>query len=500
LDPRQRLHGAWTLAGYALAAVLLCVALSWLAARITAVRLLEQADQQLARVESRQPLWQWRLRKPRDLIAGRAFGAATVARDADALSITSTDGTPFELGLPVDGSLDLAHWPILQVQWQSSAAGSLGVIWGTGHTPTCVAPAASLLTPDTRTLHIDLRGLSWQSTKGGTCQPMGVAQMLRLRVQIPAHATLHLSSVALLTTEPAAHTQDEPVDLIMGGVKLIAISWQNSAIPQFHLPKGSSAETMLAWRDRLRTRWPAALILPAGATPQSAPQTTSHTIIKWVGVTLYLLALIWLALRPPKGHLRPWLDLAGCLLGPLWLVMGLNWGLNPTAWGVLAFGGGLAYALFIERRHLPRLWRWPSNGRDWLWPLATVPVAVVLIMLYGHKLQPLPLTHGLTYLGWAWLQQWLMLVVLLPRFEQITRHRPTLAVLPVALVFALLHTPNGMLMQLCLVAELWWGWCFLRSRSVLPIGLAHAICALLVESGLVGGLVRSLEVSARFFF
>jgi hypothetical protein len=57
-----------------------------------------------------------------------------------------------------------------------------------------------------------------------------------------------------------------------------------------------------------------------------------------------------------------------------------------------------------------------------------------------------------------------------------------------------------MLMQLCFVGELWWAWCYLRSRSVLPVALAHATCALLVESGLAGGaLLRSLEVSARFF-
>jgi membrane protease YdiL (CAAX protease family) len=110
----------------------------------------------------------------------------------------------------------------------------------------------------------------------------------------------------------------------------------------------------------------------------------------------------------------------------------------------------------------------------------------------------LPLGHVLAYFGWAWLQQWLMLIVIMRRFEQVL-YRPAWAVLATAIVFALLHTPNGMLMQLCFVGELWWAWCFLRSRSVLPIALAHAACALLVESGLVGGLVRSLEVSARFF-
>jgi hypothetical protein len=498
LNPRQHLHGGWTLAGYALAAVLMCMALSWLAARITGAHLLAQADQQLARAESRQPLWEWHLRQPRDVIAGRAFGSATVARDADTLSITSVDGTPFELGLPVAWSLDLAHWPILQVQWQSSATGTLGVIWGVDHTPTCTAPAASALTPDTRTLRIALRGLPWQSAQGGVCKPPGVAQMLRLRVQIPAHATVRLVSVALLTTEPATAAQSTPIDLSRGDIEPVIASAGKMAMPQFRLPDGISAETMLASRDQLRVRWPAALIVPAGALPQPVPRA-SHAIAAWIGCLLYLLALGWLVFRPLKGRLRPWLEVTGCLLGPLWVVMGLNWGLYPTPVGVLAFGGGLVYALLIERRHLPRLWRWPSDRRDWLWPLATLPITLALIAIEGHKLQPLPLSHVLTYFGWAWLQQWLMLVVLLPRFEQITGHRPTLAMLPVALAFALLHTPNGMLMQLCLVAELWWGWCFLRSRSVLPIALAHASCALLVESGLVGGLVRSLEVSARAF-
>lgn len=499
MDEQRRLQGVWILAGYVLAAIILCVALSWLAARITAAQLLGQADQQLARVASHQPLWQWHLRRPGDLIAGHVFGNASATSDAEALNITSTDGTPFELGLPIDWAVDLAHWPILQVQLQGSATGTLGLLWGTGHTPTCMAPMASALKPDARSLRIDLRDLSWRSVGEGTCQPPGVAQMLRLSVQIPAHASLRLASVALLTTEPVARTEDSLIELSPGDIEHILASTQNLPMPMFRLPGGISAETMLALRDQLRTRWPAALIVPAGALPQAIPQKT-HAVARWIGCVLYLVLLIWLALHPPKSRLRPWLEIAGCLLGPLWLVMGLNWGLKPTPLGILAFGGGLAYALSIERRHLSRLWRWPPNGRDWLWPSVTLPVTFVLMVLYGHKLHPLPLTHVLTYFGWAWLQQWLILVVLLRRFEQITAHHPKLAILPVALTFALLHTPNGMLMQLCLVAELWWAWCFLRSRSVLPVALAHAACALLVESGLAGGLVRSLEVSGRFFF
>nr|WP_225578380.1 CPBP family intramembrane glutamic endopeptidase [Rhodanobacter sp. 7MK24] len=102
------------------------------------------------------------------------------------------------------------------------------------------------------------------------------------------------------------------------------------------------------------------------------------------------------------------------------------------------------------------------------------------------------------YLSWALLQQWLMLVVVMRRLESKQVHG-TFAVLLTALVFALMHTPNGALMQLCLLAELWWAWCFQRSRALLPVAAAHATCALLVEAGLEGGLLRSLEVSARFF-
>ncbi|HUA80951.1 MAG TPA: type II CAAX endopeptidase family protein [Dyella sp.] len=498
----RRTRHALALAGYALAAVLICLALSRLAARITGHRLLDQAQQQLADVQTNQPLWQWRLRKPHDLIAGRAFGNATVAHDDDALLVSSDDGTPFELGLPVAWSLDLKHWSVLQLQLRSSAPGTLGLVWQGNRQPPCLALAAGRLTPDVRTLRIDLRGLAWKSAEKGDCAAPGTAQMLRLRIQLPAHATLLISSAGLLTTEPMPRLQDATVDIPANAtqqdVDRVADRVQSWPMPLFHLPHGADAETMLAMRDRLRARWPAALIVPAGAPLEARTATPFPKAVAWSICAVYLLALAWLAWRPVKGRLRPWVELAGCLLGPLWLVAGLHWGLRPTPLGITAFGAGMAFALAIERRHWSRLWHLPVSGRDWLWPLATVPVTVLLIAFYGHALQPLSLLHMLAYVAWAWLQQWLMLIVLLRRFEQI-RVRPSWAIVLVALVFALLHTPNGMLMQLCFVGELWWAWCFLRSRSVLPVALAHTVCALLVESGLSGSLVRSLEVSARFF-
>jgi len=502
LSEASRIRTLWFFTSYVLVAIVACLALGWMAARITAAQLLDQAQQQLARVETGQPLWRWPLRKPHDLVAGHAFGHATVMRDDGALLITSEDGSPFELGLPIAWSLDLRHWPVLQLQLQTSATGTLGLVWQGNQAPACLVPAAHALTPDMRELRIDLRSLDRKGAGQSGCASLGTAQMLRLRIQLPQGASLRIASAELRTTEPMPHLQVVSIDLPKNAagkdVEHIAEQARDWPMPLFRLPDGASAETMLALRDQLRTRWPAALIVPAGAPPEAQAVASSHPATAWIACGIYLLILTWLALRPVQGPLRPWIEVAGCLAGPLWLVMGLNWGLRPTPLGVAAFGGGLAYALAIERHHLPRLWRWPAAGRDWLWPLAMLPVTALLIFVHGHELRPLLLGHVIVYFAWAWLQQWLMLIVLLRRFEQIL-HRPDWAIVLVALVFALLHTPNGMLMQLCLVGELWWAWCFLRSRSVLPIALAHATCALLVESGLTGGLLRSLEVSARFF-
>ncbi|WP_324150595.1 CPBP family intramembrane glutamic endopeptidase [Dyella sp.] len=499
-----RLPAVLICAGYVLVALVVCLALGRLAATMTATQLLDQAQQQLARVEASQPLWQWHLRKSRDVVAGRAFGNATVMQDDDALRITSKDGTPFDLGLPIAWSLDLKHWPILQLQLQSNAPGELGLVWqGSGQAPACLAPVAEMLTPHISSVRIDLRALGWRGAEPGACAVPGIAQMLRLRIQIPSHASVRIASAALLTTEPMPRLQDVAVDVPKGATQQdfnrLTATAQNWSMPLFRLPEGSSAEAMLWLRNQLRDRWPAALIVPAGETPHAERMARRSPAWPWSACLLYLAVLLWLVLRPIQGPLRPWIDIAGCLLGPLWLIMGLHWGLRPTPLGVAAFGGGLVYALAIERRHLQRLWRWPEAGRHGLWPLATLPAAVLLILIYGHALRPLLLGHVVAYFAWAWLQQWLMLIVLLRRFEQILP-RPSWAIVPVALVFALLHTPNGTLMQLCFVGELWWAWCFMRSRSVLPIALAHAVCALLVESGLAGGtLLRSLEVSARFF-
>jgi succinate dehydrogenase hydrophobic anchor subunit len=329
--------------------------------------------------------------------------------------------------------------------------------------------------------------------------------MLRLRLQLPARGSIRFGGAALLPSPTDSTAGSRPVIALpsdptqqRAAVENAATGPQAPVSPIVQLPAHISAGVMLEIRDRIRQRWPAALIVPAGATASGQSPAARPAYLDWSVCAFYLAALLALALRRVHQYARPLLEIAVCLIGPFWLIAGLNWGLRPTAIGLVAFTGGIVYAAIIEWRTRPRPWRWLGDRHTWLQPLLLVPMTLLLLACFSHGMQPVKPLHAVTYLLWASLQQWLMLGVVMTRLEQSVRN-PVWVIAITASLFALLHIPNGLLMQICLLAEIWWAWSFMRSRSLLPIALAHATCALLVESGLGGGLLRSLEVSARFF-
>ena len=488
-------------AGFALLVALLLFGLRELAARITAGHLQRTADRQLALIEHGQPLWQWQLHQRHDLVAGRAFGAADLQRVGDGLRIRSRDGTPFELGLPVSGMLDPGHWPLLALHGEADAPFRLGITWrprlgqpgcfGWQDTPVAAGPLNVV---------IDLRQLHWQAADGSDCAAPQRIEMLRLKLVLPASASLRLDEVALRRDAPLPVPRRPSLQL-SSDPATAAQQLADPALPAapwIALPADATAETQLALRQLVWWQRPGALILPHGDTPMTAREPGDQGWLSWIGTIGYLLALAGLAWWSPRLRQRHWPELVACLAGPLWLVIGLQLGLRLSLPGLLCFAGALLFAAQAEWRQRPGNWRWQGDWRAWMQPFALLPLALLLIAGYGgHYTAPTP-GHVLVYLLWAVLQQWLMLAVVLRRLEGGRLH-PALAVLLTALVFALMHTPNGTLMQLCLLAELWWAWCFRRSRALLPIAVAHAACALLVEAGLVGSLLRSLEVSARFF-
>ena len=496
----MRVRTALTWMGYTLLVLILGTALYALAAHITATELSRQARTQQTALETNQPFWQWRLRKPADVIAGRAFGAAQIDSDNDALRAISDDGTPFQLGLPIAWAVDLAHWPILQLQLHTDAAGALGLIWqGPAPAPACVAAAGTSLSSDTRLLRIDLRDLQWHTADGASCPSPNVATMLRLDVRIPAHASIYLQHVALLATQPMP--QGLVIELPAGNthdaLRRAVQQADSAASPLFMLPPGLSAQSMLAWRDQLRLRWPGALIVPHGYQADSVA-VSSERWLDGLLCAFYLLALLALLIRRGETRLRAWLHIAAYLFGPLWLIVELHWAQHAAPAPTIACIAAMLFAVATNWRQLPQLWRGSLHLRDWLWPLAMLAVTLILIACNRHGWHSITFTHAVSYLAWALLQQWLMLAVVLRRLEQVLPGK-ALAVIFTASAFALLHTPNGLLMEFCFAAELWWAWCYLRFDRLVPIAVAHAVCALLVEASLAGGVLRSLEVSGRFF-
>ena len=490
-------------AGFALAVALLLGLMQWLAASITRNQLVHQAQEQLASLRDGQPLWRWRLRTPADLVAGRVFGPATVTHAGPGLAFTSRDGSPFEFGLPLSGPVDARHWPLLVLQGHGDAKGVLGLSYQAREdSPACLADDVARIDPAGTALSIDLRAAAWRTPAGAMCPPPSVVSyLLRVRLRLPAGATMRIEKASLAAPLPIALPPVIPAD--RQGVPAQALQTgrlpADMAAPLVRLPHGASAEAMVALRDLARQHWPAALVVPAGQA--LVARHDSHPPIWLDGGVLgvYLLWLAMLLLRQKPGTIRPWQEAAAIAFGPLWLIAGLRWGPPVSLPGIAAFLAALVYGGVSEWRRRPVAWSWLGRRpSDWLWPLLPLPVALVLMLADGHGLIRLEARHVVAYFGWALLQQWAMLAIVMGRLRH-TRLPPAALIVLVAGLFGLLHTPNGALMQLCLLAELWWAWCFWRSPRLLPIAVAHAICALLVESGLTGHLLRSLEVSARFF-
>ncbi len=477
------------MAGWLLAVVISLLAFRLIASALTAQYLAQQARSELARLQAGQPLWQWTFSTTEDLVAGRAFGPAEVQAVDGGLRVSSRDGMPFELGLPIGRGLDLMHWPILRLDRDDGEPVTLRVVWQATGAAACIG--APIVWSEAH-LDVDLRVVHAAVSGSGPCMPAMNAGMLRLRIDMARGQHLVLRHAALAAPDPRALVPTAEAQARSFH------SWHRhpaTAVPIVRLSATASAEQMLARRDQAKAWRPAAIVIVDGMSVEGRPVGLLPSWLRWAGAVAYALVLLVLSRRP-----RPaWQTLLAGLLGPLLLIAGLQWGQRPSGPAVIAFGAALAFAFRIQTRGTPPGWRWLGAWRSasWWWPLALIPVALAVCLIWGHPLEPMRPRRALVYLGWAALQQWLILGFGLGQLEKLL---PTpWAVLVAALLFALLHVPNGALMQLCFLAELAWAWCFTRQRALLPIALAHAACALLVGAGLIGDGLRSLEVSARFF-
>jgi len=456
----------------ALAALALLWAMPYFAAAVVRAAIASQSAAERALYAAGSSPWSWRFRHPDDVVAGRAFGSGTLLAGPGGLTLRVDRAGTAELGLALTRPVDLTRLDTLHWHASASAPGRYGIAVRENLDGPLLQADLGMLPAGALSRAIDLRELAWTDTGGSRVAPPARAAMLRLRANLPPDATLVLDRAAL----------------VPGGGVLTprAVS----------LPTSVTAEELLAWRDR---QYEKDSLLTFGAV--SSPEAKAAWTV-WLAPGLYILLLGASSARKLARRgaaATPASDLADAsivLVGPLWFIAGMGLSTRLSWPGIIMFAAGVAYALFLAvRRSLPRfsgLGAWRHAG----WPLLAIPAAFALVHVFGHAPQWPPAGRIAIYLAWALFQQWLVLAVAGALLER-SLPRPA-AVLLTALAFALLHTPNGLLMQLCFVAELGWAWWYFRHRALLPVAVAHAASAVLLQAGLAGGMLRSLEVSARF--
>ncbi|MBB3226969.1 hypothetical protein FHW69_001570 [Luteibacter sp. Sphag1AF] len=458
-------------AGRALLPWIIAAAILWLlpllAARVVSHELVAQSERETAAYDSDSSPWAWSFRRPEDLVASRAFGGGRLDRVHGSLKVTAVADTPVEVGFPMSRPADIVDLSRLRLDVTAPPATPMTLLVREHlNTPAVTATLPANVTAQ-RPFEVSLGKLPWKDDAGHDVASPKRAAMLRLVLNLPKGGSADLHAAALLPLSPLRAT---PVAL----------------------PARGSAEALLQWRDLIWAGDPSARL---GSMPLHGREPRGP-VLDWLILAIYASALVVLTLRPVRGRGGQIVEALAAVAGPLWLIAGMRLGPVAVLPAGICFLCGLGFGVGLAiRRRLPE-WHWLGSARAMALPLLAVPAATLVVAAFGHALAwPAP-GRALLYVAWALLQQWLMLAVTAALLDRLVPR--AWAVLAVATLFALLHTPNGLLMQMCFVAELGWAWCFLRYRALGPIALAHAASAVLLQAGLAGGILRSLEVSARF--
>ena len=148
----------------------------------------------------------------------------------------------------------------------------------------------------------------------------------------------------------------------------------------------------------------------------------------------------------------------------------------------------------------------PRNLLRASWPilpvLALACVAATLAHHYGTLHAPPTARDFLHrfwgYALWSFAQQFLLQDFFLLRFRRLLPHRPTLAILASAGIFAVAHLPNPILTVFTLI----WGLAacalFQRNRNLYPIAAAHAILGISVAVCLPAAATHNMRVGLGY--
>jgi len=508
------------------------VGLDLFAHRAFNAHLREQAARSLALASTGGTPYQWRFAGPEDLIAGHPFGSEDFAFNDGALRWRA-DG-PVEVGIVLARTLSLSTFPRLHLDATADSAGELRIVVREKLAEQEFVSAPVAFSAGHYDGVLDIGGLAWfiDGAKQATAPPREAA-MLRVRFVLAHSGEITLRSAAMrrapgysplelgaqpMIVEPghappagAIGVFRLPFDSILQQVDIAAIAAGAGASgqPLILLPQRGRVEQQMALRNAVYAALPAAILVPESAFAETFADARALVASgfgeaparsTWAPVAVLALLLLIAKFRSPRDPRRRALfELALTMAAPLWLILGDHFDGTLHASDYALIGLTVAYAISLS---LPRVWHWDGDLRAWGYAALVVALALAIgLILHGSGVQATPtpgLRQVLRYFGWALLQQYLVCAIYAERWNIVTGNRYLAAWLG-ALGFSLMHAPNAALMLATFAGGLCWCAIYLRYRALLPLALSHTACALSLVVLLPADIMRSAEVSVRFF-
>lgn len=513
--------------------ILLLAATGWLLNQLAQCQLIahlrDQAAHALTLAASGDTPYHWQFESADDIVAGRVFGAGD-SQFRDGELVVYSSGTVFEIGLPLIHAVDLRCFPHLYIVISADATGELRAVVRKNLGEPEQLSATTILKSGESSVAIDLAADGWTSSSG-TIAPPNSAEMLRLRIALPAGKQLRLRSIVLNRIDGAQRLDlarppqvIDPGAAVGNGTPILRLPFRQQ-LPVVNiaaisasadvrvpllilLPQHGRVEQQIAFGNSVIAALPGAILIPEAAVEATfsqarkeaaVPAATRFLLLRWMAVLAYGLILGYFRWRSPRApRLRALTEIALVFAAPLWLIMDGRFDGSPDTARKFLVALSLIYAISLS---IPGRWRWNGSARAWLLAGAVAAFAGVLGVAAhpsDDALRVLGFGHIARYMAWAVLQQYLICVVCTERWRIVTGNSAIAAYLG-ALGFALMHTPNAALMLATLCGGL--GWCalYLRERALLPLAVSHAASALLLLALLPGDILTSAEVSARFF-
>jgi hypothetical protein len=188
------------------------------------------------------------------------------------------------------------------------------------------------------------------------------------------------------------------------------------------------------------------------------------------------------------------------------LILTANWTSNPVQqwfyWAAVAWIGVSTALAFMRSRSIE--FRMSGFWRS-LWIVGAALMLAAPVVAIAARMHTLQQPYGpmggagafLGYAVWAIAQQWLLQGYFLPRLLRVTPREAWAAAI-VAGLFAVVHLPNAILAVMALFWGLAANFLFLRYRSVITLGFAHAILGITVAISIPGPVLHNMRVGLAY--